>query len=260
MEAHPILAVTGHRPWPLPERNWRMTQRWSNLLFAHWPVPAADVQRLLPAGLEVDCWDGSAWVGVVPFEMDRVRTRTPGGLMVSVPSAAAFPELNLRTYVRSPVTKRPGVFFFSLDAASLLAVMGARSFFHLPYFWAKMWSEERPDGLIHYSSQRRVVGQPVEFLATYRPTGPVATSQPDPQSLEYFLTERYSLYTANGANILTGNIHHLPWPLQAAEAEIVRNDLPVAHGINLPNRAPVLHFARELSVYIWSLEPAVALV
>ena len=260
MLAHPILSVPDHRRWPIPARDWRMTQRWSNLLFAHWPVPAAQVQRLLPAGLTVDCYDGFAWVGVVPFEMNSVQMRMPGGLMVSVPSASAFPELNLRTYVRSPVSKRPGVYFFSLDAASLLAVMGARSLFHLPYFWAKMQSEERPDGTIHYSSQRRLVSKPVEFCASYRPTGPAATSPPDPQSLEYFLTERYSLYTARGANIVAGNINHLPWPLQSAEAEIVRNDLPAAHGITLPSRAPVLHFARELSVYIWSLEPAVALV
>ena len=230
------------------------------MLFAHWPLPGAVIQQLLPAGLEVDLYDGFAWVGVVPFQMDQVRTRMPGATTVSIPGATSFPELNLRTYVRSTTTKRRGVYFFSLDASSLLAVIGARTLFHLPYYWAEMASNEQPGGEIHFTSRRRLVRTRVDFRARYKPTGPAATQAPDPQSIEYFLTERYSLYTARGRNVVAGNIHHLPWPLQAAEAEIMQNDLPAAHGITLPNQPPLLHFARELSVYIWSLEPAVALV
>ena len=121
-----VLGTTAHRPYPMPARPWRMAQRWNDLLFAHWPVPAQWLDGRLPAGLQVDRYDGAAWLGVVPFSMDRVRSRVAGGLALGIPGARAFPELNLRTYVRSRRTGLAGVYFFSLDAASLLAVIGAR--------------------------------------------------------------------------------------------------------------------------------------
>ena len=128
------LERTSHRPWPLPSGNWVMTQRWNDLLFAHWPMKAADIEPLLPEGLEADIFQGSAWLGVVPFWMDRVQFRG----LPPIPGAQTFPELNLRTYVRDPRTGVAGVYFLSLDAANLLAVMVARGIFHLPYYWAQM--------------------------------------------------------------------------------------------------------------------------
>jgi uncharacterized protein len=229
-----------------------MAQRWNDLLFAHWPIPVDEMARLLPPGLEVDTFDGYAWAGVVPFWMDQVRTRSVGESCVTVPSATKFCELNLRTYVRSRITGLRGVYFFSLDAASSLAVLGARTLFHLPYFRASMKRSDGPDGAIEYSSRRLFSSRSARFEARYRGLGEVSGPSVE-GTLEHFLTERYCLFTPHGGRVLVGHIHHLPWPLEAAEAEIRVNELPAAHSITLPNRPPVLHFARELHVYIWSL-------
>jgi uncharacterized protein YqjF (DUF2071 family) len=247
-----VLDTIAHRPYDLPAGRWRLGQRWNDLLFAHWPIPADAMSRLLPAGLDVDTFDGYAWAGVVPFWMDQVRTRAVDERCFTVPTTASFCELNLRTYVRSPTTGLRGVYFFSLDAASALAVIGARTLFHLPYFLAGMQRRNAPDGTITYTSKRLLTTRSVRFDATYRALGAVADPSA-PGTLEHFLTERYCLFTPHGGRVLVGHIHHLPWPLQRAEAEIRINELPAAHGIQLPNSAPILHFARELHVYLWSL-------
>jgi len=247
-----ILSTTAHRPYELPSGRWSMAQRWNDLLFAHWPIPAGDMSRLLPPGLEVDTFDGFAWAGIVPFWMDHVRTRAIGERCISIPTTATFCELNLRTYVRSRITGLSGVFFFSLDAASALAVLGARTLFHLPYYLAAMHRKTEPDRTISYTSRRLLTSRSVRFAANYRTLSQSAAPAAH-DSMEHFLTERYCLFTPHGGRVLVGHIHHLPWPLETAEAEISLNELPAAHGIALPNRPPVLHFARELNVYIWSL-------
>ena len=247
-----ILSVAAHRPYELPAGRWRMAQRWNDLLFAHWPIPIGEMARLLPAGIEVDTFDGYAWVGVVPFWMDQVRTRAVGEQCITVPGTGTFCELNLRTYVRSRTSGLRGVYFFSLDAASALAVIGARTLFHLPYFFANMSKRIESDGTVEYSSRRLFTGREVRFQARYRGLGKVAAPSRT-GTLEHFLTERYCLFTRLAGRVRVGHIHHLPWPLEAAEAEIRINELPAAHGITLPSRPPVLHFARELHVYIWSL-------
>src|SRR5579883_1265557 len=247
-ELREILSATSHRPWPLPNAQWVMTQRWNDLLFAHWPVSPAQITPLLPDNLVVDTFDGEAWVGIVPFWMDQIRMhRWP-----EIPGANRFPELNLRTYVREAHTNLGGVYFFSLDAANPLAVAGARLFFKLPYYWSKMRIDHWDNREFRYSSQRRFAKLPARFRARYRSLGQAS----DKQGLEQFLTERYALYTADrGGALFKGNIHHLPWPLERAEAEFELNELPAAHGIRLPDTAPLLHYSRELVVYIWALEP-----
>jgi uncharacterized protein YqjF (DUF2071 family) len=188
----------------------------------------------------------------VLFWMDQIRTRAVGERCIVVPGTASFCELNLRTYARSRATGLQGVYFFSLDAASALAVIGARTLFHLPYFFASMYRRIESDGTVEYSSNRLLTGRQVRFKARYRGLGEVA----DPSragTLEHFLTERYSLFTRHAGQVRVGHVHNLPWPLEAAEAEIRINELPAAHGIQLPDRPPVLHFARELRVYIWPL-------
>jgi uncharacterized protein len=247
-----ILDTVAHRPYPLPAGRWRMAQQWNDLLFAHWPIATGEIARLLPPGLEVDTFNGHAWFGVVPFRMTRVRTRTLREAFITIPSTSAFCELNLRTYVRSRVTGLSGVYFFSLDAASALAVLGARTLFHLPYFLARMNSQSEADGTVRYRSKRLLTSRSVRFYASYR--GLAELPWPSAQgTLEHFLTERYCLFTPHRGRLLVGDIHHLPWPLQAAEAEISINELPAAHGIALPNRQPILYFAKKLEVYIWSL-------
>ncbi len=244
------LKAVEHRPYPLPAGMWRMRQRWRDLLFAHWPIPAAQMQALIPASLEVDTYDGFAWAGVVPFWMDEVQVRYAGDHTAGFPTTRTFPELNLRTYVRSRRTGQAGVFFFSLDCASWLAVFGARVLFHLPYFPATM-RRESVGPAVEYSSKRLLTSQSVRFDATYRTLRePV---QAEPGSLEQFLTERYCLFTESRGRLLVGEIHHEQWPLERAQAEIRVNEIPAAHGLTLPNRPPVLHFARELRVAIWGL-------
>lgn len=248
------LQFREHRPYPLPERPWRMRQRWKDLLFAHWPVPAPVVERHLPAGLEVDIHEGWAWLGVVPFRMENVCIRVLGQAAVGIPTARAFPELNLRTYVRSRRSGIPGVWFFSLDAGSALAVAGARVAFSLPYFPARMEALRRADGWIQYAS-RRVLPRhrPGETRLQFRPTGEVSLSTPG--SLAAFLTERYRLYTVSRwtHSIAVGEIHHRQWPLQPAEAEWTANGLPADFGFSVGRSMPLLHFSRELEVVVWGL-------
>ena len=247
-----ILRQTGHRPYPLPSGPWRLSQRWNDLLFAHWPVDTAEIKRHLPEGLEVDTFDGSGWLGVVPFQMDQVRTRVWGEVSLSVPGATSFPELNLRTYVRSTVSGLHGVFFFSLDASSAMAVLGARVLFHLPYFWSKMGVRRDSDDRIHYTSGRLLSRKRPRFEAHYRSLGPPA-SPSQPGTLAHFLTERYCLLTSHRGRVLVGHIHHLPWPLEPAEVVIEANELPEASGLHLPETAPVLYLSQTLRVYLWPL-------
>jgi len=249
-----ILAQQEHRRWPLPVRSWFMFQSWQDLLFAHWPIPAPQIEKLLPDGLALDTYAGEAWVTVVPFRMRGVRQRfTP-----AAPWVSSFPELNVRTYVKGSNREepRPGVFFFSLDAGNPLAVAMARRFYHLPYFRAQMACRVRDDG-IRYTSRRTHRGAPeAEFRAVYRPTGPVYPAAPD--SLEQWLIERYCLYSVDSrGRIHRGEIHHRPWPLQPAEAEFERNWVAQAHGVFLPDTEPLLHFAKRLDVLTWRIEEVI---
>ena len=232
-----------------------MRMTWSDLLFAHWPVNAAVLRAKIPPRLELDLFDDAAWLGIVPFRMSDTAPRG----VPALPGVSAFPELNVRTYVAAE--GKPGVWFFSLDAGSALAVWGARTFFHLPYFRARMRCAAlaSPDrigasGGVQYESRRVHAGAPpAEFGAEYRPLAPPAPAQVG--TLDYFLTERYCLYSANARGALFRcNILHAPWPLQRAEARITRNTMAQAHGIALPDAPPLLHFARELEVRAWWLE------
>jgi uncharacterized protein YqjF (DUF2071 family) len=254
--AHAILNTTAHRPYALPARPWRLRQSWHDLLFAHWPISPAALAARLPPGLEPDTFDGSAWLGVIPFWMSGVRTRTAGEQTFSIPTTTTFPELNLRTYVRSTVSGLHGVYFFSLDCASPLAVFGARTLFHLPYFPASMTRTPLLDGQTHYTSRRQLTRTRADYEATY---GRILDSHPLPQSapgtLQHFLTERYCLFTPFLGRMLVGHIHHLTWPLEPAQADIRRNTIPTAHGFTIPDTDPILHFSRSLEVFLWSLEP-----
>lgn len=236
-----------HRPWPLPDRPPVMAQTWHDLLFAHWPVPVGELRMVVPPALAIDTYEGEGWVGVVPFRMSGVRLR---GLPMA-PGLSALPELNLRTYVS--VGGKPGVYFFSLDAGNPVAVAVARAWYHLPYYNARM-STQRDGDRISYRSRRAHPGAPPAlFVGRYRPTGPAYLSRSG--TLEYWLTERYCLYTTDRrGRVVRAEIHHAPWPLQSAAAEISRNTLPEAHGIRLPDTPPLLYFTQRLEVVAWSPE------
>lgn len=223
-----------------------MYQRWHDLLFAHWSLPPEQVRPLVPRELEIDTFEGKAWVGVIPFWMSRLRFRG----IPPIPTASTFPELNVRTYVRVPKEPdKPGVYFFSLDAGSLLAVLGARAGAGLPYFWADMRAKVSESD-VEYLSIRR--SQPkAQLVARYRPAGDPLIKK---SNLEQFVTERYCLYTARRGRVQRIQIHHLPWPLQSAEAEFDVNTMAEAHGLKLPPEKPVLQFAKFLEVFIFAPE------
>ena len=239
------LEEVAHRPWERPAGPWVMAQTWHDLLFAHWPVQTETLRRHVPATVEIDTYGGQAWLGVVPFRMSGVRLRGT----LALPWLSAFPELNVRTYVT--VGGKPGVWFFSLDAANRVAVAMARVWFHLPYFRARMSCTKR-DGWIEYRSGRAHRGAACGvFSGRYRGTGELFGVRPG--SLEYFLTERYCLYAADGpGRIFRGEIHHGRWRLQTAEAELTSNTMPEADGIYLPPAKPLLHFSKRQDMVAWA--------
>ena len=223
-----------------------MAMRWHDLVFLHWPVPAATLRPLIPRSLTVDTFDGHAWIGIVPFRMTGVRPRC----VPSLPWLSAFAELNVRTYVT--VEDKPGVWFFSLDAANPVAVRAARRTFHLPYYDARI-SLTYHDGWIRYRSRRTHRGAPdADLIATYRPVATVATEW---ATREYWLTSRYCLYTVDRSHrVWRGEIDHDPWPLQAAEVKIEVNSMTESLGIGPLKGDPLAHFARRLDVVAWSLD------
>jgi len=240
------MSTLSPRGRPSPPRApgpWIMAQRWERLLFAHWPLPPTQLRPLVPPGLTLETFEGRAWLGITPFTLSVLR---PRGLP-SLPGVAPCPELNVRTYVR--FGDRSGVFFFSLDAGSLLAVLGARAMYSLPYYWAR--AHVALDGAaVCYRSQRRRAPHPA-FLARYRPIGPVQRSLPG--SLAHWLTERYCLYAVTrGGALWRADIEHQSWPLQPAAAEIAENTMTRPLGIELPARPPLLHWAERLDVRVWS--------
>lgn len=236
------------RSWPLPDKPWIMHQIWNDLLFAHWPISIETLRPLLPAHIPIDTFDGTAWIGVVPFHMSGVAPRG----IPPLPYFSAFPEINVRTYIT--IQGKPGVYFFSLDAQNRFAVEAARFAFHLPYFYAHIQVQNRPDNTIFYHSLRKDKrARQAEFTGEYSPSSAIRLANPG--TLEYWLTERYCLYcTDRRGNVYRGDIDHDSWPLQSAEASINVNTLPNSFGIRLPDTSPLLHFAKKLKVKIWALE------
>ncbi len=222
-------------------------QTWDDLLFAHWRVSEQELRSAIPSQLQVDTFDGSGWLGITPFKVGGLRVRG----LPPLPYVSSFLELNVRTYVT--YEDQPGIWFFSLDASSPLAVEGARRTYHLPYFRARMAARREGDWIAYRSARSEGEARPFVWEARYRPTGP--TAPPRPGTVEHFLAERYCLYTIDGEERLArADIHHPPWPLQPAEAEIELNTMaPTA--VDLPGQDALLHFARRQDVVIWPLAP-----
>lgn len=242
----PAIPATAAAPSPV------LDMVWHDLLFAHWPVSENTLRDLLPRttpALELDTFEGQAWIGVVPFRMSGIRRRG----LPSLPGTTAFPELNVRTYVKA--NGRPGVWFFSLDAASWAVVRAARFCFHLPYFDAVMDCESENGG-IRYASRRKNRREGVaELAARYRPSGPVFHSEAG--MLEDWLTARYRLFARDRQGKLwRGEIQHQPWPLQRAEAKFDMLNMTRWLGVELPDTAPHLLHSHRLAVQAWSLAPA----
>ena len=246
MNTTEILHAVSHREYPIAPGPWVMSQMWLELLFAHWPIKPDVLRSLIPSVFEIDIFEREAWVGVVPFRMRNIHPRA----LPSVQGLSHFPELNVRTYVT--VNGKPGVYFFSLDASNPIAVAIARAVFHLPYFNAKMSCEQKTN-YIHYTSHRTHRNAPsADYIARYRPIAPVEYTHQ--KTLAHWLTERYSLYTTFRSHIYRGEIHHVQWPLQAAELEVEQDTMALSHNIHLPDTTPLLHYSERQEVLIWPLQ------
>ena len=219
-----------------------MGQSWDDLLFAHWRVDKEAVRKLVPTGLSVDEHAGSAWLGITPFVLTGFRLRGT----LPLPVVSTFPEINVRTYVT--VEDKPGIWFFSLDTTSLVAVEAARRAYKLPYFHARIGVDRRA-GRIGYASARHGAPRPFVFEGSYGPDGEAVG--PAPGSLEHFLTERYCLYAADDAGLYRAEIHHPPWRIHPADASIELNTMP-PDGLEL-EAEPLCHLAQRQDVVIWPL-------
>jgi uncharacterized protein YqjF (DUF2071 family) len=236
------LQVTAHRPWRLPRGPWISGQTWRDLLFAHWPVEAGQLAPFVPDGLALDRYDGTAWLGVIPFEVCALRARP----FPPAPGLSGFLETNVRTYVTNG--DRPGILFLTLEASSALAVALARTVYRLPYHHAAMTRTlgERID----YRSER----DGVKVEARYAAEGPAAPAPAG--SLDAFLVERYRLYTRSAGVVLRADIHHRPWLLhRAAPGSTIAAELGGLGPITLAG-APRLHVAATQDAVVWPLLPA----
>lgn len=213
-----------------------MHQTWQRLLFLHWRHEPEVLQRKLPPGLWIDTFDNAAWVGVVPFFMRNIRLRG----LPPIPTATNFLELNLRTYVYD-ANGTPGVWFFSLDASSRLAVLGGRWWFGLPYWRALMSARIEPDGgefgRVRFESLRVGAATDRASLFEYAPAG--ALQEASPGSLEFFLIERYVLFSAKRSGALRqGRVFHSPYRFAAADGPGWDEHLPVLEGLPATGRPP----------------------
>lgn len=224
-----------------------MRMTWHDLLFMHWKVDGDELQQHLPPRLDLDRFNGDAWIGIVPFRMSGVAPRW----LPDLPWVSKFPELNVRTYVIGP-DGQPGVWFYSLDADNPLAVTGARWLYHLNYMHADI-SFLREGGSdcgswIHYNSQRNHRGEASARLdVEYRPIGPAYQSAKG--SLLHWLTSRYTLFSADRQQrIYRGDIVHEPWELRDAQAIVQHNSMTDGIGVTLPDSEPLLHFSYHTKV------------
>ena len=232
------------RTWELPRHPWILQMTWSDLLFAHWPVEPKFLSPRLPKGLSLDTRDGTAWIGVVPFFMSDVAPRC----CPSIPKLSRFLELNVRTYVT--YDDKPGVWFFSLDAANRIAVRAARATFNLPYMDARMsLNIEDAKGIAYRSERTHRAEPPATFDASYQAIGETFHAQPG--TLEHWLTARYCLYSADRkGRLYRGEIDHAPWSLSPASCEERENTMCAALGIDLIGQ-PHLLFAQPIKVRAW---------
>ena len=241
---HPLLRQTAHRPWPLPARRWIWRQSWRDLAFIHYRVDSGLLRRRLPEGLRLEEFDGSAWVGLVPFRMSGVMLRP----FPDLPGFSSFPELNLRTYVEAD--GKPGVWFFSLDADSWPIVYGGSRFYGVPYFHSRM-NQEKFGGWFEYSCRRR--DGTAGFRGRYRPIA--APFLPQRGSFEHWAAERYCVYSSLARDQLARTeVHHLPWPMQQAEVEIHESNILTAAGISTADEKPRCHFSTGVDVLTYPLE------
>lgn len=234
-----LVALRKRPPgWPV------LHQRWSQLVFMHWAYTPDAIRPLLPASIELDLFEGTAWVSLVAFTVSRMRPT----LLPPIPLLSDARQINVRTYVRREGV--PGLWFFSLDATSPLAVRAARMAYKLPYHDARMEASAR-SGSVSFRATRSKGGAPASFEAEWR-TGDERPS-PQPGTLDSFLLDRYLLYAVGRRHWLSARIHHRPWPLRHAMLVRLATTMLQAEGVPPADDAPLLHAqAYPFDVDIWA--------
>ncbi|MGI9108371.1 MAG: YqjF family protein [Pyrinomonadaceae bacterium] len=242
-----IDGIDRESPRRRPEGMPLMEHHWGKLLFMHWPVTPESLRPFVPERLMIDTFDGEAWLGVTPFSMWGVRL----SFAPPVPYLSEFHELNVRTYVLYDGV--PGVWFFSLNTNSSMTVLGARTFYFLPYFNSSIDLRQETD-TIHYALRRTDAARPADFNATWK----IGKELPEavPGTLEHFLTERYCLYSASGESIYRARIHHQPWPLRQATLISHRSNIIESDFLPKPQGEPLVHYAEAIAVDVWPPEKA----
>ena len=256
IQDHSLFATTmaanhqldcSHIPFAMPLRKSTLYQNWKHLTFMHWKVDAQLLQKHIPEGLEIDLYNGEAYIGVIPFTMEKVR---PRGLPW-VPFISTFGEFNIRAYV----TKNgiPGVFFLTLDAQSRVTCFHAPRSYGLAYRYAKAKVQVQTDECYSWSSRRRAGGE--SLIGTTNSSGPMELAVQG--SLEYFLFERYSLYTWHQGVLHRAYTHHLPWKYCAAQVEVETNTLLESYhlGIEKILHPEHIHMSPGVNVQTWNIEP-----
>ncbi len=222
-----------------------MHQRWEDLLFLHWPVEPEALRPLIPDALEVDTFDGKAWLGITPFHLEDVRP----SMLPAFPGLSSFDELNVRTYVLHK--NQPGIWFFSLDASKLISAVAARIFFMLPYYKASVDFGRQP---IRFDFEANRAGPPPARFRVSWKTG-ARLRDPDRDSLAFFLVERYCCYPVEGRGVYQTRIYHHPWILDDAQVEHLSSTMLSVLGISEPTSEPLVHFSKSLEVEVWPPVP-----
>lgn len=222
---------------------WIMKQTWEDLLFLHWSVDQSWLQSMLPSPLEVDTFDGKAWIGIVPFEMTHIRFKG----LPSVPFASRLLELNVRTYVKYGGQR--GVYFFSLDASHKAGVSIARNVFHLPYYRAKMGKKSDGKQISFWSTRTHKKADKAEYHIVYEPVGKAYETTEG--SLDFWLTERDRLFIVRNHNVYQGKIKHDKWPLQKVDVAVLRDTL--SHPFHY-HESTITHFSKSVTTYLWPFE------
>lgn len=240
-----IFNEIDHRPYPLPSQNWIMRQTWRNLLFLHWPIPVEKLRPFIPASLKIDTFRGSAWLGVILFVIEGIYPRAVSTLSL----VRKFPEINLRTYVKCK--DKPGIYFLSIDVGNWASLRLAKRWYRLPYHSAKISFKKEGSSFSCQSNRKGRADIPIIFQGKYAPQSNVFF--PKEGTVEHWLTERYCLYsTNNGVDIYCAEVHHRPWPLQAALAEISANTLFTPFDFDLYEEKPLAHYSKGIDSLIFN--------